>query len=124
MYDADDAYDARSRPRHPAGRQGTRRREGVNSREGPVRARAKGSGGAARGASKEWRSTPAASPGRIGEAHHEARERSSGRPVDNVVNRVALLDINVLVALFDADHVHHDLAHDWFVDHHERGWAT
>jgi len=40
------------------------------------------------------------------------------------VGRIALLDINVLVALFDADHVHHDLAHDWFTDHHERGWAT
>lgn len=38
--------------------------------------------------------------------------------------RVALLDINVLVALFDSDHVHHDLAHDWFVDYHEHGWAT
>jgi len=40
------------------------------------------------------------------------------------VSRVALLDINVLVALFDAGHVHHDLAHDWFADHHEDGWAT
>jgi predicted nucleic acid-binding protein len=40
------------------------------------------------------------------------------------VSRIALLDINVLVALFDADHVHHDFAHDWFTDHHERGWAT
>ena len=40
------------------------------------------------------------------------------------MSRIALLDINVLVALFDADHVHHDFAHDWFIDHHERGWAT
>jgi toxin-antitoxin system PIN domain toxin len=38
--------------------------------------------------------------------------------------RVALLDVNVLVALFDPDHVHHDLAHDWFVDHRPDGWAT
>jgi len=30
---------------------------------------------------------------------------------------VALLDVNVLVALFDPDHVHHELAHDWFADH-------
>lgn len=36
----------------------------------------------------------------------------------------ALLDVNVLVALFDADHVHHDLAHDWFADHLAQGWAT
>jgi toxin-antitoxin system PIN domain toxin len=38
--------------------------------------------------------------------------------------RVALLDVNVLVALFDPDHVHHDLAHDWFADHRAGGWAT
>ena len=37
---------------------------------------------------------------------------------------VALLDVNLLVALFDPDHVHHDLAHDWFEDHHRHGWAT
>lgn len=36
----------------------------------------------------------------------------------------SLLDVNVLVALFDPDHVHHDLAHDWFADHRSDGWAT
>lgn len=36
----------------------------------------------------------------------------------------ALLDVNLLVALFDPDHVHHDLAHDWFADNRSRGWAT
>jgi uncharacterized protein len=40
------------------------------------------------------------------------------------VSLVALLDVNLLVALFDADHIHHDLAHDWFEDHHHHGWAT
>ena len=40
------------------------------------------------------------------------------------MNRTALLDVNVLVALFDADHVHHELAHDWFGDNREAGWAT
>jgi len=40
------------------------------------------------------------------------------------VARVALLDVNVLVALFDPDHIHHDLAHDWFADHRAAGWAT
>jgi toxin-antitoxin system PIN domain toxin len=40
------------------------------------------------------------------------------------VSRRALLDINVLVALFDPDHVHHDLAHDWFADHRADGWAS
>ena len=38
--------------------------------------------------------------------------------------RASLLDVNVLVALFDADHVHHDLAHDWFADARSKGWAT
>ena len=29
---------------------------------------------------------------------------------------VTLLDVNVLVALFEPDHVHHELAHDWFAE--------
>ena len=37
---------------------------------------------------------------------------------------VALLDVNVLVALFFPEHVHHDIAHDWFADHQGDGWAT
>jgi toxin-antitoxin system PIN domain toxin len=40
------------------------------------------------------------------------------------VSRRALLDINVLVALFDPDHVHHELAHDWFAEHRAAGWAS
>ena len=36
----------------------------------------------------------------------------------------ALLDVNVLVALFDPDHVHHELAHDWFADEGAAAWAT
>jgi len=40
------------------------------------------------------------------------------------VARVALLDVNVLVALFDPDHIHHETAHDWFADHRGTGWAT
>jgi toxin-antitoxin system PIN domain toxin len=40
------------------------------------------------------------------------------------VTRPALLDVNVLVALFDPDHVHHELAHDWFAENRSRGWAT
>ena len=37
---------------------------------------------------------------------------------------VNLLDVNVMVALFDADHVHHDLAHDWFAEEGSAAWAT
>ena len=40
------------------------------------------------------------------------------------MKRVALLDINVLVALFDPDHVHHEAAHDWFGGAKADGWAT
>lgn len=40
------------------------------------------------------------------------------------MNRVALLDVNVLVALFDPEHVHHELAHDWFTEQRPHGWAT
>jgi hypothetical protein len=40
------------------------------------------------------------------------------------VKRPALLDVNVLIALFDETHVHHQTAHDWFGDHAKDGWAT
>lgn len=35
-----------------------------------------------------------------------------------------LLDVNVLIALFDPVHVHHEVAHDWLSDHSSRPWAT
>src|SRR5438309_2105536 len=37
---------------------------------------------------------------------------------------VALLDVNVLVALFDDGHVHHQIAHEWFDENGEHGWAS
>ena len=37
---------------------------------------------------------------------------------------VALLDVNVLVALFDPAHPNHEDAHRWFGAHRRRGWAT
>jgi len=36
----------------------------------------------------------------------------------------ALLDVNVLVALFQPDHPQHEVAHDWFADNQMHGWAT
>ena len=36
----------------------------------------------------------------------------------------SLLDVNVLVALFDPHHIHHDAAHDWFAENRGFGWAT
>jgi toxin-antitoxin system PIN domain toxin len=29
-----------------------------------------------------------------------------------------------LLALFNPDHIHHEIAHDWFSDHRSDGWAT
>jgi predicted nucleic acid-binding protein len=36
----------------------------------------------------------------------------------------ALLDINVLIALHDRDHVHHVLAAQWFARNADKGWAS
>ena len=41
------------------------------------------------------------------------------RMLDEESTPVALLDVNVLIALFDSVHSHHDLAHDWFADNHD-----
>lgn len=35
-----------------------------------------------------------------------------------------LLDVNVLIALLDQDHVHHGQAQDWFHTHGRVDWAT
>ncbi len=37
---------------------------------------------------------------------------------------ISLLDVNVLIALFDPAHVHHDRAHEWFGRNRKYGWAT
>lgn len=36
----------------------------------------------------------------------------------------ALLDVNVLIALFDSNHAFHEQAHDWWEDHATSGWAS
>ena len=36
----------------------------------------------------------------------------------------ALLDVNVLIALFDQDHSLHERARDWFAANVRRGWAS
>ena len=35
-----------------------------------------------------------------------------------------LLDINVLIALMDADHAFHEKAHDWYAQNRHSGWAS
>ena len=37
---------------------------------------------------------------------------------------IALLDVNVLVALFDPMHSNHEAAHEWFAENRAAGWAT
>jgi hypothetical protein len=36
----------------------------------------------------------------------------------------ALLDVNVLIALHDSDHVHHNRAGEWFDTNNQPGWAS
>ena len=36
----------------------------------------------------------------------------------------ALLDVNVLIALLDPDHVFHARAHQWWKGHAKQGWAS
>jgi toxin-antitoxin system PIN domain toxin len=40
------------------------------------------------------------------------------------VSKVRLLDVNVLIAMFEPSHVHHIVAHDWFAENRHHGWAT
>ena len=36
----------------------------------------------------------------------------------------ALLDVNVLIALLDRNHEHHEIASRWLEEHIQEGWAT
>jgi toxin-antitoxin system PIN domain toxin len=36
----------------------------------------------------------------------------------------ALFDVNVLLALFDKEHIHRESAHHWMATHREQGWAS
>ena len=40
------------------------------------------------------------------------------------MSRPALLDVNVLEALYDPNHGHHEAAHTWFGANRGSGWAT
>lgn len=37
---------------------------------------------------------------------------------------VSLLDVNVLIALLEPNHIHHGIAHEWFANARSQGWAT
>jgi uncharacterized protein len=36
----------------------------------------------------------------------------------------ALFDVNVLIAMLDAQHVHHGVAHEWWSVNRRHGWAS
>jgi uncharacterized protein len=36
----------------------------------------------------------------------------------------SLLDVNVLLAMFDEDHIHHERAHAWWDANKDHGWAS
>ena len=36
----------------------------------------------------------------------------------------SLLDVNILIALLDENHLHHPLVHGWLEDHIDDGWAS
>ena len=48
----------------------------------------------------------------------ESRRAAGARPAR------ALLDVNVLIALLDADHLHHRRASQWLAEHIGAGWAS
>jgi predicted nucleic acid-binding protein len=52
------------------------------------------------------------------------RRSSTSTRFETRSERGPLLDVNLLVALFDPNHVFYDLAHDWFSDSRGDGWAT
>lgn len=57
----------------------------------------------------------------------KAKEARAGHAVAPVASRKparALLDVNVLIALLDADHIHHRRASQWLAEHIAAGWAS
>jgi uncharacterized protein len=57
----------------------------------------------------------------------KAREPRAGYAVAPLAGKKparALLDVNVLIALLDTDHIHHRRASQWLADHIAAGWAS
>ena len=40
------------------------------------------------------------------------------------MSKRALLDVNVLIALLDANHIHHAIAKQWLIENAAAGWAS
>ncbi len=52
------------------------------------------------------------------------RETSAAYRLATDMPRISLLDVNVLIALCDGRHEHHEHAARWFVAHAAAGWAS
>ena len=66
-------------------------------------------------------------PGAVGVAEPRARYPAESRSVPHdAAGRPAraLLDVNVLIALLDADHLHHPRASAWLAENLAAGWAS
>ncbi len=57
-------------------------------------------------------------------AEPRARYKVDTAVVDDPKTRRALLDVNVLIALLDADHLHHERASAWLEASLTAGWAS
>ena len=103
------------RRRRVAGGKGDCARQRTAGRQGAVGPGAEGTRNRRRRSAKVRNGVPAASASRRrrSAADHGARSTSCATTSSAVV---ALLDVSVLVALFDPSHVHHEIAHDWFED--------
>ena len=54
----------------------------------------------------------------------EPQAKYGARPPRPTAAPRALLDVNVLIALLDSDHLHHRRATQWFTENIEAGWAS
>ena len=57
-------------------------------------------------------------------AKYLVKPQPAPKAVPKASQRRALLDVNVLIALLDADHLHHARAAAWLADNIKAGWAS
>jgi len=58
------------------------------------------------------------------QAKYLATPQPAPKAAGRMVARCALLDVNVLIALLDADHLHHQRAAAWLAENIKSGWAS
>jgi toxin-antitoxin system PIN domain toxin len=70
------------------------------------------------------RTAPATPKAREPRARDGAPSRAEPQALPMPERRRALLDVNVLIALLDADHLHHARASAWLAENIAAGWAS